>query len=229
MSTMSVTDTLRQQPTPVENRRMRAAAWFLCAWLTAVLAAMAVLTNYSSAPGPTGEVRQTWPADSQITRKPDKLSLILFAHPKCPCTRATIGELAVVMRHCREQLDCHVLFMRPSSKPVDWARTDLWQSASEIPGVNVAVDLDGREAMRFGAATSGAVVLFDSDGRLLFHGGITASRGHSGSNLARDSVIALARHESPDCTESPVFGCELFGRSQIAKSREVMAPCTKLK
>lgn len=208
---------------------MRAAPWLLFAWLTAVLAAMAVLTRYSSAPGPTGDVRRTWPADSEITRKPGKLSLLLFAHPKCPCTRATIGELAVVMRHCREQIDCHVLFLRPSSKPNDWAHTDLWQSASEIPGVNVAVDLDGREAMRFGAATSGAAVLFDSDGRLLFHGGITAARGHAGSNLARDSVIALARNESPSCTDAPVFGCELFGRSQIAKSNGVMSPCTTLK
>lgn len=226
---MSLLDTCDPLKSDGGNRAKKVPAWLLLAWLTTVLAAMTVLTNYSSAPGPTGEVCQIWPADSPITRQPGKLSLLLFAHPKCPCTRATIGELAIVMRHCREQIDCHVLFMRPSSKPDDWARTDLWQSASDIPRVNVAVDLDGREAMRFGAATSGAAVLFDADGRLLFHGGITSSRGHSGSNLARDSVIALARREKPSCTESPVFGCELFGRSQIAKSNGVMSPCATQK
>jgi len=221
MFAMSVFDLIDRQRAHGSDRKTRALACLSVVWLTMVIAAMTVLTNYGSSPGPVGDVERIWPAESEITRKSGKLSLLLFAHPKCPCTRATMVELAIVMRHCREQIDCHVLFMRPSSMPADWAQTDIWNSASEIPGVNVAVDVDGKEAKRFGAATSGAVVLYDQGGQLLFHGGITASRGHSGSNLARDSVIALARNERPSLSEAQVFGCELFGKCPTVATNRV--------
>ena len=35
---------------------------------------------------------------------------------------------------------------------------------------------------RFGAETSGQTLLYDRDGRLLFSGGTTGSRGHDGDN-----------------------------------------------
>lgn len=223
MCAMSVFDAIDRRRAHGSDRKTRVLACLSVAWLTMAIAAMTVLTHYGSSPGPVGDVKRTWPAECEIARKSGKLSLLLFAHPKCPCTRATMVELAIVMRHCREQIDCHVLFLRPSSMPPDWAQTDIWNSASEIPGVTVAVDVDGKEAKRFGAATSGAAVLYDLDGRLLFHGGITASRGHSGSNLARDSIIALARNEKPSLTEAQVFGCELFGTCPTVATNRVMS------
>ena len=78
-----------------------------------------------------------------------------------------------------------------------------------IPGVRVLVDVDGREAARFGARTSGTVLVYSPHGALLFAGGITASRGHSGDNLGRDAVVTILDRGQPDRTATPVFGCPL--------------------
>jgi hypothetical protein len=57
--------------------------------------------------------------------------------------------------------------------------------------VTAVADPDGEEAQRFGAATSGHVLLFDPAGELRFSGGITASRGHVGDNDGCDRLIRL--------------------------------------
>ena len=72
------------------------------------------------------------------------------------------------------------------------------------------MDGDGREARLFQAVTSGQTILYDSHGRLLFSGGITASRGHSGDNAGRSAIVSLVNAEVPDRTETLVFGCPLF-------------------
>ncbi len=69
---------------------------------------------------------------------------------------------------------------------------------------------DGDEARRFGAATSGHVMLYDAAGRLHFSGGITPARGHEGDSLGRDAVIDLIEaYRSAGRRCSPVFGCPL--------------------
>jgi hypothetical protein len=75
--------------------------------------------------------------------------------------------------------------------------------------VRVAPDRNGVEARRFGAGTSGHVVIYGGDGRLLFSGGITGARGHVGDNVGLERAIASLRADSPTCARSPVFGCLL--------------------
>ena len=75
-------------------------------------------------------------------------------------------------------------------------------------------DLDGQEASRFGAQTSGHTLLFGIDGHLLFSGGITSSRGHAGTNVGESSIIALLKNEVPIRTETLVFGCSLANRTK---------------
>lgn len=70
-------------------------------------------------------------------------------------------------------------------------------------------DPDGVEARRFGAETSGHTLLFGADGHLLFSGGITASRGHSGDNDGENAIVALLNHQIPALTRTLVFGCSL--------------------
>jgi hypothetical protein len=141
--------------------------------------------------------------------------LVLFAHPHCPCSRATIGELAKLMTDCRGKLTATVLMLRPAGVQDGWERTDLWDSAAAIPGVSVVSDAGGTESRRFGAVTSGQVLLFAPDGRLLFSGGITESRGHRGDNAGRSAVAALVlgtgRAAQP--VFAPVYGCPLFNNT----------------
>ena len=71
-------------------------------------------------------------------------------------------------------------------------------------------DDNGVEAARFGAVTSGQTVLYDEDGALLFTGGITGARGHSGDNAGRASVVALFESRTGRTSWTSVFGCGLF-------------------
>ncbi len=108
----------------------------------------------------------------------------------------------------------------PRESGADWQNTDLRRTAAQIPGVTVLSDVDGAEAQRFGAETSGHTFVFDPSGRLLFNGGITASRGHSGDNAGESSVVSLINNRRSERANSFVFGCSL-------KDRNKQAPCLK--
>jgi hypothetical protein len=133
----------------------------------------------------------------------------MAAHPQCPCTRASVAELAQLMAHVQGKVQAYVLFYSPRESGVDWQNTDTRRSAAQIPGVTVLSDVDGAEAQRFGAETSGHTFLFDPSGQLLFNGGITASRGHSGDNPGESAIVSLINDHSSKRSRTFVFGCSL--------------------
>jgi hypothetical protein len=179
-------------------------------WLAAVVGGMVVLLNYSNSPGSVGATPAFWPIDSRIPFDASQLNLIVFAHPRCPCTRATLGELELLMARCQGRLSAQVWFVKPAGTTDDWMSTDLWLTASAIPGVAIHSDDGMLEARRFGAETSGQTLLYDQRGRLLFQGGITISRGHSGDNPGRSAVRDLLDRKLSNKVQTPVFGCSLF-------------------
>jgi len=179
-------------------------------WLSLVGLGLWLLWGYENTPGIAAEAPRQWPADSRIQPSQDHATLVMLAHPHCPCTRASIGELASIMAHSQGRLSAYVLFIKPEGFSADWEETDLWQTSSNIPGVTVIRDGDGREAHLFHAETSGQTVLYDPHGRLLFSGGITGSRGHFGDNAGQTSIVSLVNAEVPNRTETAVFGCPLF-------------------
>jgi hypothetical protein len=103
------------------------------------------------------------------------------------------------------------VFIKPNKIEGGWVRTSLWKAAANIPGVTVLRDDSGREAARFGAATSGQVLLYGADGHLQFSGGTTAARGKAGESRGRTSLVALLNGDHPSDLRTPVFGCDLFG------------------
>jgi hypothetical protein len=135
---------------------------------------------------------------------------MMLAHPRCPCTRASIGELAQIMAEGQGKLKAYVVFSRPAGAGADWNDTGMWKNAAEIPGVTPVGDDDGFETRRFGAETSGHTLLFDPDGRLLFSGGITAARGHAGDNVGESAIVSLVREQPAARPTTPVFGCKLI-------------------
>jgi hypothetical protein len=134
----------------------------------------------------------------------------MLVHPHCPCSRASIGELALIMAQSQGRLAAYILFLKPEGFADHWEKTDLWQSAAAIPGVKPIADQDGVEARRFHATTSGQTVLYDAEGRLLFSGGITIARGHAGDNAGRSAIVSLVNTRIAEQAETPVFGCPLF-------------------
>jgi hypothetical protein len=187
-------------------------------WLAGVCFGMRHLLEYSYTPGIQLQSGRTWPTTTALSRSRAKATLVLAVHPHCPCTRATLNELAVIVARCSGKIRAEVLLYRPSGFNPGWSDTDLRQTAMQIPGVIVVDDPDGVEAQRFGAATSGETLLYDQAGRLLFKGGITASRGHSGDNLGRDTVIDVVTSGVAGLSSTPVFGCSL--RSTAAARAE---------
>lgn len=119
------------------------------------------------------------------------------------------------MTRCHGRLDAQVWFFQPTSASNEWARTDLWRGAHKIPGVIVKGDADGSEAAKFHALTSGHSLLYDPTGQLLFSGGITASRGHCGDNLGKQSIESIVLGGESDAQRTLVFGCPLRGRDEI--------------
>lgn len=178
-------------------------------WLIAVAGGMRVLWNYENTPGVAGDPPATWPDQSRIPHTAGLPTIVVMGHPKCPCTRATIGELAVMMARLHNQVSAVVVLVRPQGTPEDWDNTDLRRSAAAIPGVTVMTDLDEVEADLFNAQVSGQTMLYDAGGKLRFSGGITASRGHSGDNAGRSSIVSLVTYGIAERTRTPVFGCAL--------------------
>lgn len=189
-------------------------------WLMVVGVGLSVLWGYENTPGGAAEPPRQWPADSRIRRQPGRATLVMMAHPHCPCTRASIGELASLMAHSQGRLTAYVLFLRPPGFSQDWEKTDLWQSAVNIPGVETLIDDGGTEARRFRAVTSGQALLYGTDGRLLFSGGITGSRGHSGDNAGRSAIASIMNTGAAERDETFVFGCPLFDNSECREPRD---------
>lgn len=192
------------------NTRQSVLITSCVAWMFMIALGLSLLWGYENAPGPGAAAPQEWPVDSGLNRAADRATLIMLAHPRCPCSRASIGELSRLMAQAQGRVSAYVVFVKPEGASEDWDKTDLWHSAAIIPGVNAVVD-DGNEARRFHALTSGQTVVYDADGHLIFSGGITGSRGHSGDNAGRSSIVSLLNSGRMEQAETPVFGCSLFG------------------
>lgn len=202
-------------------KKNRALLIALCVlWLLMVCTGIGFLRNYESTPGVAAAAPAAWPADSRIARAPALATLVMLAHPRCPCTRASIGELARLMAQAEGRVKAYVLFVRPSNFSDEWAQTDLSASAAAIPGVSVVRDDEGIEAGRFHAATSGQTMLYDAQGRLLFSGGITSARGHAGDNEGRTAIVSLLNADKAAQKQTPVFGCPLFAQTECPTGKE---------
>ena len=199
-------------PSPCSRRvgsLFRASAF--AAWTALVLAGFSALLAYEMTPG--GSAAKTRPATGPAGATAETgtgYTLVMAAHPRCPCTRASLAELAVLMTHLPGRLTATVWFYTPANEAADWAHTGLWKTASALPGVTARADPEGSTARRLGAETSGQVLLFDPAGRQVFAGGITGARGHEGDNAGRRAVEALVLGQTTTPVTTPVFGCSLL-------------------
>jgi hypothetical protein len=178
-------------------------------WIVGIGAGLCALWSYAHDPGLQDESPADWPLSSQLRRPADKPVLVFFAHPRCPCTRASIRELERLLARVTGKVQAHVVFTQPASADDQWSDTDLQRSAAAIMGVNVFRDAGGVETDLFRARTSGLALLYSDSGSLLFHGGITPSRGHEGDNDGAASLIAAILDKGSRVQRTNVYGCPL--------------------
>jgi hypothetical protein len=187
-------------------------------WLSVIVTGLWRVAIYENKPGVASYLVEVWPRGSTLSRDDSMPTLIMTAHPRCACTRASIHELARIVGANPGRVHAAVLFILPPGKAAGWEKSDIWRDAASIPGVTVHSDYGGRESARFGAQTSGQCFLFAPDGRRLFAGGITPTRGHEGDSPGKVSVVSMitrGNHNASTATTSPVFGCALYSSSSL--------------
>jgi hypothetical protein len=107
-----------------------------------------------------------------------------------------------------------IMFVHPDCPCTRASRAELAEIASTAPPTAAfIITSDLVEARRFGAQTSGDVVVYDAAGTLRFQGGITISRGHVGHNLGHVRVDAIVHGATTGVAQTPVFGCALEASS----------------
>ncbi|MGQ0644886.1 MAG: RedB protein [Elusimicrobiota bacterium] len=177
-------------------------------WFAACLAGIYAAMGYDYKPGGLGAARSGWPEGTTLEKRAGKPALLFFMHPRCGCTEASVRQLAKVTasRDAEVLVSCYV--------PADaadrgaWAEGPTLRALRQIPKARIRFDPDGAEARRFGAETSGTVLVYDPAGNEIFRGGITDRRGGEADNpgirrLA--SVLTAGRRAAGAST--PVYGC----------------------
>lgn len=184
------------------------------------LAGFYLLLRFDGTPAKQHYAPSLWPERAGIVFPSNKPALLVFLHPMCPCSRATLDELnGILPRVPKTALpEIHLIFVRSIKNP-DWNGGDLWERARGIPNAIRRWDDGGRIASRFRARTSGATLLYGVNRNLLFEGGITASRGHEGDNLGAERLQAALETGRREANLSQLFGCALAIDRQEAGGR----------
>lgn len=190
------------------SRRFGAAGW-LTVWGSAVALGMLLMAAYASAPGEPGAAPARWPAGAAVPLDGRRPTLLIFLHPRCPCSLASLDELAVLLVRCGDRVAARAVVVGPADGGGGWFPPSLRATLAGIPGLAVSADPGGVEARRFAVTTSGHVLLYGPGGERLFSGGITPGRGERGDNLGRSALFGRIMGGGRDGPEPPVFGCPL--------------------
>jgi hypothetical protein len=183
-------------------------------WAFGIGAGLEWIWRYQSTGGVVGVAPASWPTVTAIHPAVRSPTLLMFVHPRCSCSRASLAELADLMEKDHGQVSAWVVFLKPELSTSDWEQTGLLAQARSIPGVRVLLDQGGAEAKRFGVHTSGHVILYGNEGQLLFSGGITASRGHVGDNNHLQQVVSILAGGTGESPFAPVYGCSMHKSGQ---------------
>ncbi|HVT80728.1 MAG TPA: RedB protein [Phycisphaerae bacterium] len=193
------------------GRRAKLHSVALATWAALVGAGFFFLLKYEVTPGRAAAADASWPAGvSEMLPRDGKPVLIMAAHPECPCSRASVAELAELAARFPGKFSCYVLFEPAGSITPEGCRASaLWKSAAAITGVTPLVDEKKLAVRAFHARTSGQVFLYDARGRMQFSGGITSGRDHVGPSDGTDAINAFFTSGRALPASTPVYGCAL--------------------
>lgn len=192
----------------------------IAGWIAAIGISGTALLRFTGTAGASGVVATRWPVGSSLPQPRQQPSLVMFLHPHCPCSRASVANLARMAARLANRVRISVVLVAPPGVNESWVLGALHDAVQEVPTVTTHIDRDGREARLFGALTSGQTYLYTSGGDCVFTGGITPLRGHEGDNPGIDSILSLALTGSSELSTWPVTGCPLFDAAEAGTSVE---------
>lgn len=182
----------------------------IAVWTAGVLCSVWILGSYEFTPGDKGETLARWPAGANLPFNPQKLNIIIAAHPHCPCSKVSLGEFAAALDTAPGAAEVNLVFYRPPGSSAEWSESELTERAARLPKARVYADPDGRIASLLGARTSFDIFTFDQKGAVVFRGGITRGRGVRGENDARAALEKILQGKTA-VQEHPVYGCPIRG------------------
>ncbi len=210
-------------PGPIQTAHARSGVIVLVValWMSAAAAGLSSLVRSQSTAGAAAAAPASWPVASTLPHSPDSAALLLFLHPRCPCSRATLREMEQIVARSGGGIPILAVLTLPVGADSTWLQSSLCRQAAAIPGVTVQPDPDGAESARFGAFTSGQVLLYDERDHLQFAGGITPGRAHEGASAGRDALLALLidRKTTASAAATPVFGCALTSGESLGERK----------
>jgi hypothetical protein len=180
------------------------------AWLGLAGVAILIVIDYQTPPPIAGAGLDHWPSQSTVPRAEGRATLVALVHPRCPCSRATLGELERILSRAPDRVTTHLLFWKPHGADPSWEKAPLWSDAAAHAWIQAHWDEGGREARLFQASASGYALLYDERGRLLFRGGLTGGHGNCGGHASSDAIVSALLHRSAPLPTAAAFGCPLL-------------------
>ena len=221
--------------TRLRTQAQRFLPLLIVLWLVALVPAAGKLLHFEWTSGATGATpsRLSSASAGGLSQNASDIALLVVAiHPLCSCTRATLKELEDSAATWKQPYRATFLIYkaRPAlsaSLDFDWHHAAYIREAQQALHAEVVEDMNGEQAAKLGALTSGEVILYsaaDQHGarRLLFSGGVTAGRGMEGENGGIASLAQSINTHSINATNTPVeahapvYGCGLAALSQPA-------------
>ncbi len=193
---------------------------FAVLWLLLCAASFGALNWYKLKPGPVGKINSFWPQNIPHEHNRTTYNLVLFAHPRCGCTSASLMELEKILVKTKNNLKVKIFFYHPKGESANWSDGESKTMALKLPNTEVYDDDGGEVARRFGAMTSGQTLVYSLEGKLVYAGGITESRGHTGDNTGARSIASVVETGKTIINTQPVFGCVLFSDREMKEYRK---------
>jgi len=176
-------------------------------WTMTIVVGFGLVVNFETKPAESAQSASAWPADSQLRLADEGATVIMFLHPGCPCSSASLDQLDRLLSETKAPVKTYLVIVGPTDT------ADVGPNETRAATISNALlwrDEAGEEAHLFGSQTSGDVFVFDRTGHLRFEGGITAARGHVGANAASAAALSAIEGVSTAECHMPVFGCPLF-------------------
>ena len=201
------------------NRSRALQVALILIWLASAIGGIAWLTVEAAETGERHTVPSTWPDDVVAMRPHREATLLVFLHPRCPCSLATLAELERLLPLAKKPIDTWLIYGIPSTADAGWRETSTWKRGEGIANTQQVFDPGGQLAQQFGVATSGDCLLYHADGNLAFQGGITPSRAHEGNCLGQADLLLALNENARNVRDLPVYGCPLVIEAKLDRPR----------
>jgi hypothetical protein len=180
---------------------------FAAIWTVIFFVSWSLFYSFSTTAG-KHTVMMRWPASEALPLLHDKPNILIFLHPKCSCSVASIAEFRRLVDSLSGRVHVRAILMKYQqvrSKEIPEGFASLF----EIPEIKISRDDDGIISKSLGALTSGIVYLIDEEGLVVYQGGLTASRGHGGITAGSEFIRAWVTKRDDKTFMQKVFGCHL--------------------